>query len=161
MNELDRIAVQRLRRDGQRYTDNRRQLVALLAEIGRAAHHPGDPRATGPDLAQSSVYRNLAVLERAGLVHRIVTTDDWARYELDHALTHHHHHLICSSCGVVRDFTVSPRLERSIDEALAKVAGRRRLPARPPPARPGRVSATRLRLTGRYLPAGRVEGMRR
>jgi Fe2+ or Zn2+ uptake regulation protein len=69
------------------------------------------------------VYRNLAVLERAGLVHRIVTADDWARYELDHALTHHHHHLICASCGVVRDFTVSARLERSIDTALAKVAG--------------------------------------
>jgi Fe2+ or Zn2+ uptake regulation protein len=68
------------------------------------------------------VYRNLSVLERAGLVHRIVTSDDWARYELDHALTHHHHHLICSSCGAVRDFTVSPRLERSIDEALARVA---------------------------------------
>ena len=69
------------------------------------------------------MYRNLAVLERAGLVHRIVTTDDWARYELADALTDHHHHLICSGCGVVRDFTVSPRLERSIDEALAKVAG--------------------------------------
>jgi Fe2+ or Zn2+ uptake regulation protein len=120
--ELDRIAVQRLRRDGQRYTDNRRRLVALL-EGSEAPLTIPEILERGSDLAQSSVYRNLAVLERAGLVHRIVTTDDWARYELDHALTHHHHHLICSSCGVVRDFTVSPRLERSIDEALAKVAG--------------------------------------
>jgi Fe2+ or Zn2+ uptake regulation protein len=120
--ELDRIAVQRLRRDGQRYTDNRRRLVALLESTDAPLTIP-EILERGPDLAQSSVYRNLAVLERAGLVHRIVTTDDWARYELDHALTHHHHHLICSSCGVVRDFTVSPRLERSIDDALAKVAG--------------------------------------
>ena len=120
--ELDRIAVQRLRRDGQRYTDNRRRLVALLEGTDAPLTIP-EILERGPDLAQSSVYRNLAVLERAGLVHRIVTTDDWARYELDHALTHHHHHLICSGCGVVRDFTVSPRLERSIDEALAKVAG--------------------------------------
>jgi Fe2+ or Zn2+ uptake regulation protein len=119
--ELDRIAVQRLRRDGQRYTDNRRQLVALLAEVGGPLTIP-EILQLRDDLAQSSVYRNLSVLERAGLVHRIITSDDWARYELDHALTHHHHHLICSSCGAVRDFTVSPRLERSIDEALAKVA---------------------------------------
>ena len=121
VNDLDRIAIQRLRRDGQRYTDNRRQLVALLAESEAPLTIP-EILTDRPDLAQSSVYRNLAVLERAGLVQRIVTTDDWARYELDHALTHHHHHLICSSCGAVRDFTVSPRLERSIDEALAKVA---------------------------------------
>jgi Fe2+ or Zn2+ uptake regulation protein len=120
--ELDRIAVQRLRRDGQRYTGNRKRLVELLEGAGAPLTIP-EILERGPDLAQSSVYRNLAVLERAGLVHRIVTTDDWARYELDHALTHHHHHLICSSCGVVRDFTVSSRLERSIDEALAKVAG--------------------------------------
>ncbi len=121
VNDLDRIAVQRLRRDGQRYTDNRRQLVALLAEVDAPVTIP-EILHDRPDLAQSSVYRNLAVLERAGLVHRIVTSDDWSRYELDHALTHHHHHLICSGCGLVRDFTVSPRLERSIDQALAKVA---------------------------------------
>jgi Fe2+ or Zn2+ uptake regulation protein len=120
-NDIDRIALQRLRRDGQRYTDNRRRLVALLATSEAPLTIP-EILAGHPDLAQSSVYRNLAVLERAGLVHRIVTTDDWARYELDHTLTHHHHHLICSTCGVVRDFTVSPRLERSIDDALAKVA---------------------------------------
>lgn len=120
-SDLDRIALQRLRRDGQRYTDNRRRLVDLLARAEAPLTIP--EILTGhPDLAQSSVYRNLAVLERAGIVHRIVTTDDWARYELDHTLTHHHHHLICSSCGIVRDFTVSPRLERSIDDALAKVA---------------------------------------
>jgi Fe2+ or Zn2+ uptake regulation protein len=121
VDDLDRIAVQRLRRDGQRYTDQRRQLVGLLAGADAPPTIP-EILDGNPDLAQSSVYRNLAVLERAGLVHRIITNDDWARWELDHALTHHHHHLICSSCGVVRDFTVSPRLERSIDEALAKVA---------------------------------------
>jgi Fe2+ or Zn2+ uptake regulation protein len=120
-DELDRIAVQRLRRDGQRYTANRRGLVALLAEMDAPVTIP-EILEQRSDLAQSSVYRNLAVLERAGLVHRIVTSDDWARYELDHALTHHHHHLICSSCGLVRDFTVSPRLERSIDDALTRVA---------------------------------------
>ena len=38
------------------------------------------------------------------MVHRIVTADEHARYELDEALTErHHHHLVCSRCGVVLD----------------------------------------------------------
>jgi Fe2+ or Zn2+ uptake regulation protein len=118
--ELDRIAQTRLRRDGQRYTDNRRQLVEALAASGAPLTIP-EILEQRPDLAQSSVYRNLAVLERAGVVQRIVTTDEWARYELAEDLTQHHHHLICSSCGAVRDFTVSSGLERSIDTALNQV----------------------------------------
>jgi Fur family transcriptional regulator, ferric uptake regulator len=74
-------------------------------------------------LAQSSAYRNLAVLERAGVAHRIVTTGDHARWELTEDLTdHHHHHLICTGCGDVTDFTVPKDVERRLDSALAHVA---------------------------------------
>ena len=38
-------------------------------------------------LAQSSAYRNLVVLEQAGAVNRIVTADDFARFELAQDLT--------------------------------------------------------------------------
>ena len=68
-----------------------------------------------PGLPQSSAYRNLAVLERSGVVRRIITSDEWARYELAEPLAEHHHHLICASCGAVVDFTVSSQLERSLD----------------------------------------------
>jgi Fur family transcriptional regulator, ferric uptake regulator len=121
VTDLDRIAVTRLRRDGQRYTENRRQLVAVLAAGSSPLTIP-EILGRRPDLAQSSVYRNLAVLERAGVVQKIVTSDEWARYELAEDLTEHHHHLICSVCGVVRDFTVSSHLEHAIDEALEQVA---------------------------------------
>jgi Fur family ferric uptake transcriptional regulator len=120
-SEIDQIAHTRLRRDGQRYTDNRRQLVYVLAESADPLTIP-EILQRRPDLAQSSVYRNLSILERAGVVQKIVTTDEWGRFELAEDLTEHHHHLICSACGAVRDFTVSPRLERSIDEALMEVA---------------------------------------
>ena len=42
------------------------------------------------------MYRNLVVLEQAGVVHRIVTDDEFARFELAEDLTGHHHHLICA-----------------------------------------------------------------
>ena len=121
MEDVDVIAVTRLRRDGQRYTENRRQLVRLLATAGTPLTIP-EILQRRRDLAQSSVYRNLVVLEEAGLVQKIVTSDEWARYELAEDLTEHHHHLICSECGIVRDFTVPPGLERLVDDALAKVA---------------------------------------
>jgi len=121
VEDVDVIAVTRLRKDGQRYTENRRQLVRLLATAGTPLTIP-EILQRRRDLAQSSVYRNLVVLEEAGLVQKIVTSDEWARYELAEDLTEHHHHLICSECGIVRDFTVPPGVERLDDDALAKVA---------------------------------------
>jgi Fe2+ or Zn2+ uptake regulation protein len=62
------------------------------------------------------------VLETAGVVTRIVTNDDFARYELAEHLTHHHHHLICSSCGDVTDFALDDQAEAGLDAALHKIA---------------------------------------
>ena len=115
------MAVARLRRTGQRYTGGRRELLELLSKVSTPLTIP-EILAHRRDLAQSSVYRNLTVLEQAGLVQRIVTSDEWARFELAEDLTEHHHHLICSACGSVRDFTLKPRLERSIDDALNSIA---------------------------------------
>ncbi len=122
-SDLHAIASARLRRDGQRYTSRRRAVVDLLD----AADQPLTIRQLlerDTALAQSSAYRNLAVLERAGVVHRIVTSDEYARYELAEDFTEHHHHLICSTCGDVTDFTVTPTLEADLEAALAKVARR-------------------------------------
>jgi Fur family transcriptional regulator, ferric uptake regulator len=119
--DLHATAAARLRDDAQRYTPRRRALVELLAEVDQPLTIPQLlERRDG--LAQSSVYRNLAVLERAGVVHRILTSDDFARYELAEDLTEHHHHLICSTCGDVTDFTVPAPVEHELETALAKVA---------------------------------------
>jgi Fur family transcriptional regulator, ferric uptake regulator len=119
--DLHVVAAARLRKDDQRYTTRRRALVEVLSDADQPLTIPQllDRRR---DLAQSSVYRNLAVLERAGVVHRIVTSDEFARYELTEDLTEHHHHLICSSCGGVTDFTVPEVLEDQLELALDSVA---------------------------------------
>jgi Fur family transcriptional regulator, ferric uptake regulator len=120
--DLHETAALRLAGLDQRYTTARRALVDVLA----AAHAPlALPQLLERDrsLAQSSAYRNLVVLERAGVVHRFVTADEYARYELAEDLTGHHHHLVCSTCGEVRDFTMPPGVESEIDRALGAVAG--------------------------------------
>src|SRR5436190_7498967 len=77
------------------------------------------------DLAQSSAYRTLAVLELAGVVHRIVTSDEFSRFELAQDLTeHHHHHRVCSRCGSVEDFTLPAPFEADLEKALKRVASR-------------------------------------
>ena len=120
-SELHATAAERLRADGQRYTSSRRALVEALAVAERPSTIP-ELLGSRPSLAQSSAYRNLSVLEQVGVVRRIVTSDEHARFELDEDLTGHHHHLVCGSCGRVEDFTVSPQLERSLESALARVA---------------------------------------
>jgi Fe2+ or Zn2+ uptake regulation protein len=119
--DLHEVATVRLGGAEQRYTRVRRAIVDLLA----AADAPLSlPQLLERDrsLAQSSAYRNLVVLERAGVVHRIVTADDFARYELAEDLTGHHHHLMCTGCGEVRDFTVPAAVEADLARALAAAA---------------------------------------
>lgn len=115
-------ADERLRRDGQRYTANRRVLIDAL----RAADRPVTviELIDGTDgMPQSSAYRNLSVLEEAGVVRRLVTADDTARYELAEDLTgHHHHHLICEVCGTVTDIDVPPELEDGVGRFSTSIA---------------------------------------
>ena len=119
--ELHAAVADRLRRGDQRYTTNRRTVVEVLEAADRPLTIP-DILARRRNLAQSSLYRNLAVLEENGVVHRIHGTDDFARYELTEDLAgHHHHHLICSGCGTVTDFTVPAEVEASLDAALDSV----------------------------------------
>ena len=120
-SELHETAAARLRRVGQRYTPNRRSLVGILAQAGQPVAIP-DVLAADRSLAQSSAYRNLATLMQAGVVRRVVTSDEFARFELAEDLTEHHHHLVCSACGLVEDFTAPAGFERSLHRTVSKVS---------------------------------------
>jgi Fe2+ or Zn2+ uptake regulation protein len=110
----------RLRSVGQRLTTNREALLDTLSAAPRPLTIP-EILARREGLAQSSVYRNLVVLEEAGIVHRVVGADEFARWELAEDLTGHHHHLICASCGRVEDVPASAGLERSVAAAAAAI----------------------------------------
>lgn len=93
-----------------------------LARLGGPATIPTILGAD-PELKQSSLYRNLAVLQAAGLVTRVDVGDDRAYYELSEAVTQdHHHHLVCRECRSVSDIALPPRAERALDRELASAA---------------------------------------
>jgi Fe2+ or Zn2+ uptake regulation protein len=106
----------------QRYTSGRRALVEALAgadcPLTTAELVRADRR-----LTQSTTYRNLAVLEQAGVVRRVVAGDEFSRFELAEELTgRHHHHLVCVSCGAVQDYDPPVRIERGLAEWAGAVA---------------------------------------
>jgi Fur family ferric uptake transcriptional regulator len=119
--DLHAIASARLLGAGQRYTGQRRRLLELLARTPRPRSLPEILRSSR-GLKQSSTYRNLAVLEQAGLVRRVITEGEFARYELTEDITHHHHHLICSNCGRVEDAAIPAGFERTLDRTLDELA---------------------------------------
>ena len=121
--DLHETVAHRLREADQRYTTNRRALVEVLSETDRPLTIP-ELLERRRSLPQSSAYRNLSILEEIGAVRRVVTNDNFVRYELAEDLTEHHHHLICSSCGAVEDFTVSKQLEARLTSAMTSVARR-------------------------------------
>lgn len=122
--DLHDAAATRLRGTGQRYTANRRALVEILADADHPLTIP-EILADRTRVPQSSAYRNLAVLEEAGVVHRVVTHDEFSRFELAEELTdRHHHHLVCSRCGSVTDFMMPEPFEETLDRELSRAAGR-------------------------------------
>lgn len=123
MPELDDVARERMTAAGHVYTRGRQLVMATLGRLGSPVTIPAILEAE-PALVQSSLYRNLAVLEEVGLVKRVDVGDDRAFFELSELLTNdHHHHLVCRSCSTVVDVTLPERAERALDRAFTDAAG--------------------------------------
>lgn len=121
-NELQTEVARRLAAVEQRYTTGRRELVDVLERSDRPLTVPEILDAAGTSLPQSSAYRNLTVLADAGVVRRLLGTDELARFELAEDLAGHHHHLLCRSCGSVSDVSAAPKLEQALSEAARLAA---------------------------------------
>lgn len=114
LSVVHEAAKRRLLDAGQVYTSGRRELVELLHSMGRpvTAHELLEAR---PKLTQSSVYRNLAVLEEMRVVQRVAGADDRSRVELAEDIIGHHHHLVCVHCGAVEDLVIPAKAETTLD----------------------------------------------
>jgi len=68
--------------------------------------HPIDAEYIGKHLKnkkinQVTIYRNLASLEKEGIIRRVNLQQEAVNYEL---ADHHHHHFICTVCGQTESF---------------------------------------------------------
>jgi Fe2+ or Zn2+ uptake regulation protein len=112
-----------MKQASQRYTAVRRSIVTVLAKSSTPLTI-GDILRLLPKVPQSSLYRNLTVLEQAGVAVRVKTSGDTGRYELSERLAGHHHHLVCSRCGSMKDIIVPGAIEKRLDDSLHAIAKR-------------------------------------
>ena len=119
--DVDQLIASQLQAVGQRYTSNRRRLISILLRSSKPLSI-NQILDMDPELAQSSAYRNLTVLEEAGSIAKIVTSADHARYELAEEILEHHHHIICSPCGEILDFRLSDSIEETLEASLQEIA---------------------------------------
>ncbi len=92
------------RKVGARVTQQRREILRVLAASDA---HPDAltvlrrVRKRMPTISFDTVYRTLSFLEEHGLVDRVYTTGERARFDGN---VNPHHHFICTSCGRIFDF---------------------------------------------------------
>jgi Fur family transcriptional regulator, ferric uptake regulator len=120
----DAPLAERLRARGLRLTTPRRQVLAAVAELPHATpeavvawlRKQAGPEGAAP--GTSTVYRNLDVLERLGLVWHTHLGKGAPVY---HAAEHPHLHVVCQSCGAIA--SADPGLLDSAAERLAADLG--------------------------------------
>lgn len=97
-------AIQQLKAEGVRMTPQRHAILAYLMET--MSHPTADeiyralePRF--PNMSVATVYNNLRVFKKAGLVRELTYGDASSRFDGN---TLDHYHVICTECGKIRDF---------------------------------------------------------
>lgn len=95
-----------IRQAGLRATTPRVAILGWLAKHRRPVRVEavwGQLKPTGID--RVTVYRTMETLARSGLVRNVDLGHGHAHYEINDPAKHHHH-LVCESCGDVKDVTV-------------------------------------------------------
>jgi Fur family ferric uptake transcriptional regulator len=116
--------AERLRSRGLRLTPQRQRVLAAVTalehatpeSIGARLREEAGPGGAAPDT--STVYRNLELLERLGLVWHTHLGKGAPVY---HVAEHPHLHVVCSSCGEVS--SVDPAILHGAAERLAAEHG--------------------------------------
>lgn len=92
------------RRQGVKATHQRTE---ILRELAGSEEHPDAEtilnrvRQRVPAISVDTVYRTLKLLEDKGVIARVGSMRDRARFD---ANTDRHHHFVCTECGMIGDF---------------------------------------------------------
>jgi Fur family transcriptional regulator, ferric uptake regulator len=58
----------------------------------------------GDPISLSTIYRNLKLMARMGILRELELAEGQKRYEINQPAPHHHHHLICVRCNKTIEF---------------------------------------------------------
>lgn len=121
---IDMLDLRQIFRDRQYKLTTQRQKI-LQAFVDHPDQHLsaedvyGIVRQSAPDTGLATVYRTLELLSELDILQKLDFGDGRHRYEINETSTpHHHHHLICLSCGRVREF--EDDLLETLETAVAR-----------------------------------------
>ena len=103
--------VERCRQAGLKITPQR---IAVYEILLKSRNHPTveeiyeEVKSRYPFVSLATVYRTVETLERMGLAKKVCYWGSTARYD---ANMDEHHHLICTSCGAIKDVYIEGRLD--------------------------------------------------
>lgn len=105
VSELNlRKAIDTLKESGVRITPQRHAVLEYL--LTSMTHPTADEiykalEAKFPSMSVATVYNNLRVLRKIGLVRELTYGDDSSRFDCNMT---EHYHVICDACGEIVDF---------------------------------------------------------
>ncbi len=119
MSQSGQILLQNmLSAHGYHVTKTRQAVFQLLISPEPQSMGELTKKAVGK-LDRASVYRNIALFEKLGIVHRIYI--GWKyKLELSDDFLAHHHHLSCLKCGKVIDIHDDALVEKFITDVAAQ-----------------------------------------
>ncbi|SDI86651.1 zinc uptake regulator, Fur family [Alteribacillus bidgolensis] len=112
-------ALNRLKKEGFKFTGKREKLLHLFAEEKRylsAKDVLTFMQKLYPGVSFDTVYRNLALFEEMGILE-MTELEGEKRFRFSCSTTKHHHHLICLECGKTKQIHSCPMdwIEESVE----------------------------------------------
>jgi len=109
MNKISHIEST-LRDLGYKLTGQRRIIIEAFEQC--PAHYTAQEiyekvRRQNANINFSTVYRNLELLCKLGVIHKLNISSGISHFELKHS-DHHHHHVICLKCGDMQSIDLCP-----------------------------------------------------
>ncbi len=94
---------------GWRMTPQRETILRTFQNIPEGKHLSAEDlcellKNEGEPIGLSTIYRNLKLMARMGILRELELAEDQKRYEINQPSPHHHHHLICVRCNKTIEF---------------------------------------------------------
>lgn len=116
MNKINNIEIT-LKDQGYKLTGQRRIIIEVFEEC--PAHYTAQEvfekvKTQNPNINFSTVYRNLELLCKIGVINKLNISNKISHFELAHH--EHHHHVICLKCGEMKSIDMCPYGELKVSE---------------------------------------------
>jgi Fur family ferric uptake transcriptional regulator len=98
-----------LNEHGWRMTPQRETILETFQNLPKGEHISAEDlrdrlQEQGESVSLSTIYRNLKLMARMGILRELELAEGQKRYEINQPSPHHHHHLICVRCNKAIEF---------------------------------------------------------